>query len=771
MGTALADTSGYVGLIQHTVGELTIDGGSVSLSAGDGVSLQPGSSVDVSGGSINYQGAYVQTTKLVEAGGQIIDISQASPSVAYEGIYTGSTAATDAKWGVTQTTTDPVPLGEYQAGYTEGGNGGTLSITAPAMTLSGSLIGATDPGARQVNSNAISSALSTSLANAGIDPRVWDLNSLPVPAELSLVFEKQYPTGAPDTYAWYDPAPPDIVFQADPSGAPAGALVLSPNLVDANASGSGGFGNLVIDDSADNDQLGSAGNLVLPAVSAYGNITVAANPANPDNPTLQTSPGGSITLAAANIDIEGGVAAPDGKLSFTAYDFSPHNGYVLGIPGYNPDRGNFTLSPDATLSTAGLVVDEMGAPSSGSAGPLLKNGGSITVAGSLVSLEPGSTVQVNGGAEISASGSVTYGAAGSISIVTGEYPGSSYPIFTPVAVLAAQPPFSVGDQIDLPGNTKPLDGYSGSTGGSLTIVAPLIQIGGGTASPAGSLVLSPGFFDNGGFSSYTLNGVGRAETNSSGVPLQDSAGNLLFYPGLAVEPGTVIFPSVQQLQIVPDGESYTWATVNPFPYENTPVNLAFGAVNVANPVVPGVAGLLSRGDLVIGAGSVVETDPQTNPAGGVALSGSTVTVLGSVIAPGGTISITGGADSTKLFTNSSTALPTVDLGPQSVLSTAGTAVYQADAFGNVPGTAGYLPSGEVLAGGTISVSGNIVAEAGSVLDVAGSAAVLALSPTEGGAAPAAGLVPVALTFTPTQVASDAGSIELVGQQELFSTPP
>ena len=52
-----------------------------------------------------------------------------------------------------------------------------------------------------------------------------------------------------------------------------------------------------------------------------------------------------------------------------------------------------------------------------------------------------------------------------------------------------------------------LQAYSGSKGGSLSILAPAIQIGGATANPD-TLLLSPDFFSSGGFSSFALQGLG-----------------------------------------------------------------------------------------------------------------------------------------------------------------------------------------------------------------------------------------------------------------------
>src|SRR5258707_6430191 len=111
--------------------------------------MQPTSTINVSGGSINYQGAMVQTTKVVTADGQVLDISKATPDQVYQGIYTGFTT-TSTKWGVTQTFTNPLQTGAYyQTGYVQGAKGGSLTINTPAAALDGSLYGNITTGARQ----------------------------------------------------------------------------------------------------------------------------------------------------------------------------------------------------------------------------------------------------------------------------------------------------------------------------------------------------------------------------------------------------------------------------------------------------------------------------------------------------------------------------------------------------------------------------------------------------------------------------------------------
>src|SRR5262249_4410357 len=147
-----------------------------------------------------------------------------------------------------------------------------------------------------------------------------------------------------------------------------------------------------------------------------------------------------------------------------------------------------------------------------------------------------------------------------------------------------------------------------------------------------------------------------------------------------------------------------------------PVSLSF----VAKGVLPtfGNSGRLTTGNFVMEQGAAIRTDPLAS----VSINAQTVAILGTIVAPGGTITVSGASS----YPSSPTAplidyaLATVYLGPQSVLSTAGTTVFTPNAFGQ--------RTGYVLPGGTISVSGNIVAMAGAVLDVSGSSAMLDVPP-------------------------------------------
>ncbi len=696
VGTPLADLSGFVALVQRTVGELTVAGGHVSLTAGGSVILQPGATVNVSGGSINYSGADVQTTKVI-SDGRIFDISQATPDRIYQGIYTGSTEA-HPKWGIFQTTTNQLVNGsQFEPGYTQGGNGGTLSISAASMALDGTLLGATIVG-----------------------PRQRDMP--PVLGSVSLAFQANLPSLS---YPLISPNPPDIVIRNGGQLAAADAFALDENglplplrddrkakaFLSPDLFTTGGFGSLSV--------TNSDGNITLPA-----NVTIVA-------PT-----GGAIMLSAANLDLEGHITAPGGNLAFNVFEFSPYQfniavnispGLLTAVPPPDRTRGNFTLGAHASLNVDGLIADDRSGIFSPVTFPLITNGGSVTIKSYSVDLQPGSVIDASGGVEVNAANSPTYGHGGAISIQAGQD--------LDIAAL-------LGGTLDLGATLSAYGG--GNLGGSLSILAPAVQIGGKT-SDKNTLSLTPSFFNHGGFGSFTFTGLG------SPTDTPDT-----YLPAVTIAPGTRIQPVALSQFVDP---TLTLAsdlvlTQNLLPQAlRTPVSLAFKAPGVTDIFTSGT--LVVRGDFVMGAGASIVTDPGAT----VSISANTADVLGTITVPAGAISVTGGANSSALFlTDTGEALPTLALGSRSILSVAGTTLLTPDPFG--------FRTGSVLPGGSISLSGNIVAEAGSVLDVSGTSDSLDVAPGFVGVPLA--IDPTAAPVVRTTIESDGGSITLNGQQELFS---
>jgi filamentous hemagglutinin len=700
VGTPLADLTGYVNIIQRNVGELTIKGGSVSLNAGGSVVMQNGSEINTSAGWINYKGGTVRTTKLI-SNGHIYDIADATPNLVYSGVYTGTTNQMSLKWATRDVFNNPItPKGMYDAsGYVFSGDGGVVKVTSAAMALDGSFISRTVAGPTQrVNG--------------------------PVLSELILKFEAQELLTS--VYPVFSPTPPTFTFQSgvtqvaadafsvDASGNPAALradrlanVYLSPEVLTK-----GGFGKLTVEN---ND----------------GRIVV------PEGTHLRAAIHGGITLSAANMDILGSLSAPGGSIDLKVLNISPSVALAIQRdplpiePAPALGRGEFTLGASARLSTAGTLTDDRQYVGSPLRPEYALHGGQITINAYTASLLSGSVMDVSGGVLLGASGGIDYGNAGGIHLKTGQDPTLGY---------------VTGGRLLNFGAT--LLGYSGGEhGGTLSIQAPLVQVG-GTALHADTLLLQADFFTKGGFSDYQISGLGRA-TATAGV----------FLPGVYIAPGTTITPVADSVVVSNTSHLETRVVRKPEGVRKA-TDVTFAA-----PGVSGIDGLKIRGEVIMGAGAAIRTDALAH----VTFDGNAVAILGTVETPGGHIEIRGAEDSfSLLYGDQSQALTTVYIGPQSVLSTAGKRLLLPDPYGR--------RIGSVLSGGLISVSGNIAAASGAVLDVSGASGVLDLHPTAANpnvlfqvpnsAVTSSSLY--SLSTRPVKVESNGGAIVLAGAQMLAS---
>ena len=773
VGTSLADVSGNVNLIQHTVGQLTVSGGSVTINAGDSFVMQPGSRIDVSGGWINYKGGEVQTTRLI-SGSHIFNIAQASADLVYDGIYEGFTE-THSSWNISQTFTSSLLSGaHYETGYIEGGAAGSLAITVPSMALDGNLYGNTVTGARQ-HTNA------------------------PASGALVLAFQNQYRVGA-TVYAG-SPTPPSVIFQSD------------SNLLAADAFSLESFGSAATLRSDRKEKVILSPDLLNE--NGFGTFTLANGDGDvvlPVNERIVTLPGGAVTITGANITIEGKISVPAGSLSLSAYDYSPYklakiltqykstNDASL-IPTSDSTRGHFTLGSGATLSAAGLIIDDQTTSSTAELVPTAvnalvqtictkgqeftttlvkeggkvvtqivttaagmtqitnylaesivtsmsdagkitttisclkgtklfgpfpslststKDGGSIAIAGYNVDLLEGGSFDVSGGLVIAGNGKKTYGKGGGISVSAGQDPNVNTLLNGTLVLKSA------------------MTGYGGfgAAGGALSLKMLMIQVG-GVAANEDTLLLSREFFTQGGFSSFALTGLGEKTATGD------------YLPAVSVAPGTVLEPTAQSRLAVPGEGGLEWETVRLPEGVRSPVNLTFTATGVDD--FSGAIHTL-RGVVLLGEGSEIRLDALAS----IKLDGNMVGVLGSIEAPGGSIKLTGATDINKYV--SSTILTTVDLGPKSVLSTEGCTLL-------TPDSRGYR-TGSVLAGGAISLKGNIVAESGATLDVSGASGALDKLATYGDGSIETNGSLKGQQFTRTLVESNGGSITFTGGQEL-----
>ena len=691
IGTPLANIAGFANLIQKSVGQLTVAGGSIQISAGGSVVTREGAKIDVSGGSIRFEPGSVKTTQLITAG-RLVDISAASPDVVYEGIYDGTNTFTNTKFGVVEVFQSPLaPDGSrYDAGSIQGGAGGSLAIQAPAMALDGRFLGKTITGEKQ---------------------------RLTPPARSSLTLSFLSKDKTYQTFPDFSPTPPEVVFgsaagppssppsfQLDETGAPAAlpADRLEQVYLPADLMSDAGFGIVEID-------------------NRDGAIRL------PEKFTLRTAGEGKLTFNASNITIDGRILAPGGELSFISNNIPLDilnllaNTAGASLPDALAGRGGFSLGSSSVVSTAGLLVDDRLTKDFSGQLPLFLDGGSIDIRAFSANLSAGGRLDVSGGAAVDPRGAVTYGKGGSLSVAAGRDPGLS--------VVR-------GGQLTL-GAT--LAGYSGGSSGKLSIGAPAIQIGGAGGNPAVTL-LEPEFFSQGGFSSISLAGTGLAGTGETGT-----------FTGLVIAPETRIRPVVSSWIADTGNDHFQLNRVTQAEGVRPAISLSFSAIGVTDPFSNVV---LSRGDVVLSKGASILTDAR----GSVTFNGDTVTLLGSVTTPGGAISAAGAGRFPSNDPN--LLLPTTLIGSSARLSAAGVTLLVPNPYG--------LRQGQVLAGGSISLGGNIAAERGAILDVSGTRGVLDLSPTVTSLDPAQVNSTSGKRSVPTEIHSNGGSITMTGSRMLYS---
>jgi filamentous hemagglutinin family protein len=689
IGTPLADVSGFANLIQRSVGQLTVAGGSVTITAGDSVVTQAGSIIDVSGGSTLFEGGVVQTTKLISAG-RLVDIENASPDLVYDGIFDGTFTQASSKFGVTNIFSGVIaPSGSRrETTYTEGAGGGNISISAPTMALDGTLSGITVSGERQRKAPTSKSSLSLSFT----------------------AVDTTYPT-----LPVFSPTPPRITFTQAPSQTPAG-----PFAVDSNGNPVALADERIRQIQLSSNLMSGSGFGILEVDNQDGDIVV------PENTTIEAPVGGRIVFAASNIQIGGSVIAPQGDISFSAYNLSRdilnrlNNSTGNSLPAAAPDRGIFTLGSRGLVSAAGLLVNDRVTPSSAFSAPLLSTIGSITINSYSAQLSSGGRLDVSGGVHATERGKITYGSGGSLAINAGR---------------DLSEPAVLGGKLSL---QSTLAGYSGTTAGSLAIEAPAIQIGGVSTNP-GVTHLQEAFFNQGGFAKFSLSGIGLA------------GGGGQFVTGLLVDSTTRLRPVATSWNACLTAGGLEIHQVLREEGLRTPASLtlrAFGAVDTF------AGNQLGRGDVIMEAGAVIETDAK----GGVAFEGETVTLMGSVISPGGTVSAAGAARFPSIDPNA--LLPTLLVGSSARISTAGKVVLNQNPRN--------LRQGQVVSGGTINLSGNIVAERGALFDVSGTRGVLDLNPSAGSLAQVGPATIGGVKQVPVAIDSNGGRISLSGSRMLYS---
>ncbi|WP_322081487.1 filamentous haemagglutinin family protein [Burkholderia sp. BCC1972] len=743
VGSPILNLSGYVNLIPRTVDQLLTNGGSIMLS-GNEVMTATGSSMNLNGGYVHVDGGIVNTTRLVDANGAIVPIDKASPYDTYVGIA-GQFTESHPRWGVTKSWYNPLQTaGTYQGDYIVGGNAGTLDIYGrQSAVLDGDISAQAFGGAKQMQGNSLPSG---GTFNLGADPKLdgaalvhltSNNNEVASGTAGLVVLQDKAPQLADIAPGFSIDTPLDqTALQALPATDPRN--VLTTTVVPVATLNNGGFANLNVTE----DKAGGKGVVV------------------PQGTQLNLQPGGSITInspvAGTDVNVAGRLSVPSGVISITS-------------------GGNVIVGPQGVISAAGQWVnnDVQAAPGTTPGNSQFINGGSITlsallgsnvIGGGLVGdtsgsvlLQPGSVLDVSGGGEMLSNGQllmqngVPAGRGGNVTLQAysatplkqfgGSDSGSTLPSVQPTAGTIAL------------GGTILSEGFSG--GGTLTLQALGFRIGGAEAAASPwDVYLPESFFARQGFGKYVLNA---------------------FYD-TTVAPGASV--AVTQLNRIPDMVALQQAatganlaaggltTIGQLDaYHRHATDLVLTAGNdtswrqgqlATTPSYPGVTGAVTLSE-----GASIHADAGASIGLG---SPAQVTVLGSIVAPGGSITLSADGNGTnaqagQFSTGFMSASQSVWLGADASLDVSGTALANPLAAPVKIGATTVVPNtGKVLAGGSVTMSsdtGYVVAQSGSKIDVSGTSATFDQLQPNG-------------TYASQPVWSDAGSITLSAANGLFA---
>ena len=150
-GGGLLEVGGYLGTMGVPVSHWLAQGGQVRFEGAE-VVTQKGSSINLSGGTLDVRAGTLQQTWLRGADGRLYVADKAPGDVLYTGVYQGYEQRS-ARWGekATRRFYNPLlaPRTRYEDGYTVGRDAGTLLISTRSAVLEGDLVGDTYQGTRQ----------------------------------------------------------------------------------------------------------------------------------------------------------------------------------------------------------------------------------------------------------------------------------------------------------------------------------------------------------------------------------------------------------------------------------------------------------------------------------------------------------------------------------------------------------------------------------------------------------------------------------------------
>lgn len=363
----------YGARLERTIAERSTAGGKVVIDSTGSVVVDNGATINLSGGSVDYQQATVKTMVLSSAG-KLVDLADAVASTRYDAIASQYTIDY-GRWNKTETIELPNAQ-RVVRGYTDGQDAGSLSVFAQGdVYLRPNVVGSTIAGERQLAGGKLPRGAQVYLGGDASGSGVQGGNAL-------------------NTH---------VVIDRSTVGLPAGF-----------APGSELPESLQGTTTIDADLL---------AQGRVAELSVITSQAADVRAALRAPTGGKLSITATDIAVQSDIVAAGGTINLAA----------KGNPG---SGSSVHVADGVTLSTAGTWVNRLTDPAGASIAPVL-DGGDITITASssveagsylgqgTVSLGQGVRLDASGGALLDEKGQVKGGEGGHITVKGYEVSGLS----------------------------------------------------------------------------------------------------------------------------------------------------------------------------------------------------------------------------------------------------------------------------------------------------------------------------------------------------------
>ena len=673
----LLEVGGYLGTAGHTVGEWMAQGGTLSFGGND-VVTQAGSSINLSGGTLNVQSGFINQTWLKGSDGRLYEVSKAPGDQRYTGVYKGYEDKHE-RWGEKATGYYYNPLigqqRRLESAYTVGRDAGLLVIGTKSAVIEGDIAGDTFQGSGQ-----------TQAPQAGLDG--YDQSQMAVARGGQLVvgsYGALYDKNTGLMHRRLDTAGVKDVVLSDTAERIAAGLDLTAALPAARQD------TLTLDTTLLNGfSLGAV------RIAAANSITVDS--------ALTLGNGGDIALygpkvgVSANLTVHGGSIRLGDTFAQASTNYLDDTTQITTPEGV---RAGVAVAQRVALDTRGLWSNLRIDPVDTHA-MAWRNGGSVSIRSSGdVLLAQESVIDVSSGAALLANGtSQRGGKGGDVRLQANAQTGGGEGV---LAIDGA------------------LRGWGTSGGGTLSLQAGQVLVNDGSvvAADAGMLVLAGSFFDK-GFSRYGLIG-------DRGVTVADGTQVEVTMPVLRVR------PEARNVATTFDAGKALQAWTPPLYAEDAVKGVLTQRAGASLSLQAGTSQTLAA-DLptvaaVIGPDAQITVDPGQSID---VRSVGQLTLQGRLQAHGGSISLKN-LDLTRMEQEHAVDAAhsrSIWLGEQAVIDVSATPATALDAQGRRYGIV--RDGGSIVIGGEIKESdgsataanGFIVVREGAVLDASGTAAVL-----------------------------------------------